>query len=125
MNIISVPDAPLAVGPYSQAVRTGNLLYCSGQIPVHPTTGKIESSDVEGQVNQVIANVKAVLAGAGLTIKNVLKSTLFLQDIGDFTKVERALHAGFEGHVAARSTIQAERLPLGSLVELEVIAGYP
>ncbi|WP_038172501.1 Rid family detoxifying hydrolase, partial [Verrucomicrobium sp. BvORR106] len=87
MEIISAPNAPAAVGPYSQAVRTGNLLFCSGQIPIVPASGKIEATDVEGQALQVIANIKAVLAGAGLTIQNVVKSTMFLQDMGDFPKV--------------------------------------
>jgi 2-iminobutanoate/2-iminopropanoate deaminase len=124
MQIISAPNAPAAVGPYSQAVRTGNLLYCSGQIPINPTSGKIEVADVEGQAQQVIANIKAVLSGAGLSIHHVVKSTMFLQDMGDFAKVNPIYEAGFEGHKPARSTIQVAKLPLGALVEIEVIAEF-
>ncbi len=122
MQIITSPNAPAAVGPYSQAVRSGNLIFCSGQIPINPASGKIEATDVEGQAQQVIANIKAVLAAGGVTIKNVVKSTMFLQDMGDFAKVNPIYEAGFEGHKPARSTIQVAKLPLGALVEIEVIA---
>lgn len=124
MQTITSPNAPAAIGPYSQAIRTGNLLFCSGQIPIHPASGKIEATDVEGQALQVIANIKAVLAAAGLTIQNVVKSTMFLQDMGDFAKVNPLYEAGFEGHKPARSTIQVAKLPLGALVEIEVIAEF-
>jgi len=125
MTTISAPNAPKAVGPYSQAIRTGNLLYCSGQIPINPATGKIEAQDVVGQTHQVVANLHAVLAGAGLKIQNVLKSTLFLQNLDDVHVVDPLLAEGFEGHKPARSTVEASKLPLGSLVEVEIIAGYP
>lgn len=124
MQIINSPKAPAAVGPYSQAVRTGNLLFCSGQIPIDPATGKIEATDVEGQAKQVIANIKAVLSEAGLSIHHVVKSTMFLQDMGDFAKVNPIYEAGYEGHKPARSTIEVAKLPLGSLVEIEVIAEF-
>jgi 2-iminobutanoate/2-iminopropanoate deaminase len=125
MQIISSPNAPAAIGPYSQAMRTGNLLFCSGQIPINPASGKIEAEDVEGQALQVIANVKAVLGAAGLTVENVVKSTMFLQSMGDFSKVNPLYEAGFEGHKPARSTIEVAKLPLGALVEIEVIAEFP
>ena len=125
MQIISSPNAPAAIGPYSQAMRTGNLLFCSGQIPIDPTTGKIEATDVEAQALQVIANVKAVLGAAGLTVENVVKSTMFLQSMGDFSKVNPLYETGFEGHKPARSTIEVAKLPLGALVEIEVIAEFP
>jgi 2-iminobutanoate/2-iminopropanoate deaminase len=124
MEIISTSKAPAAVGPYSQAVRTGNLLFCSGQIPINPTTGKIEATDVEGQATQVLANVKGLLSGVGLEMKNVVKATMFLQDMGDFAKVNALYEVGFEGHKPARSTIQVAKLPLGALVEIEVIAEF-
>jgi 2-iminobutanoate/2-iminopropanoate deaminase len=124
MEIISTSKAPAAVGPYSQAVRTGNLLFCSGQIPINPATGKIEATDVEGQATQVLANVKGLLSGVGLEMKNVVKATMFLQDMGDFAKVNALYEAGFEGHKPARSTIQVAKLPLGALVEIEVIAEF-
>jgi 2-iminobutanoate/2-iminopropanoate deaminase len=125
MQIIATPLAPTAVGPYSQAVRTGNLLFCSGQIPINPASGKIEAEDVEAQARQVIANIKGLLGSEGLTIQNVVKSTMFLQDMGDFAKVNAIYEEGYEGHKPARSTIQVAKLPLGALVEIEVIAEYP
>lgn len=124
MQIISTSKAPTAVGPYSQAVRTGNLLFCSGQIPINPASGKIEVTDVEAQAIQVIANIKGLLSGVDLTIKHVVKATMFLQDMGDFAKVNAIYEAGFEGHKPARSTIQVAKLPLGALVEIEVIAEF-
>ncbi|CAN5670626.1 RidA family protein [soil metagenome] len=124
MQIIATSNAPAAVGPYSQAVRTGNLLFCSGQIPINPASGKIEATDVEAQAVQVIANIKGLLSGVDLTIKNVVKATMFLQDMNDFAKVNVIYEAGFEGHKPARSTIQVAKLPLGALVEIEVIAEF-
>jgi 2-iminobutanoate/2-iminopropanoate deaminase len=124
MQIITAPNAPAAVGPYSQAVRTGNLLFCSGQIPINPATGKIEATDVEGQAKQVLENINAVLSAAGLGVHNVVKSTMFLQDMGDFPKVNPIYELGFDGHKPARSTIQVAKLPLGALVEIEVIAEF-
>jgi 2-iminobutanoate/2-iminopropanoate deaminase len=124
MQIITAPNAPAAVGPYSQAVRTGNLLFCSGQIPINPATGKIEATDVEGQAKQVLANINAVLSAAGLGVHNVVKATMFLQDMADFPKVNPIYEVGFDGHKPARSTIQVAKLPLGALVEIEVIAEF-
>ena len=124
MQIITAPNAPAAVGPYSQAVRTGNLLFCSGQIPINPATGKIEAADVEGQALQVLANINAVLSAAGLGVHNVVKSTMVLQDMADFPKVNPIYESGFDGHKPARSTIQVAKLPLGALVEIEVIAEF-
>ena len=122
MKIVSSPDAPAAVGPYSQAVRTGNLLLCSGQIPIDPATGKIEVQDVEGQVLQVFKNIRAVLSAEGLTLADVVKATVFLQDMADFPKLNPIYEAEFAGHKPARSTVQVARLPLSALVEIEVIA---
>lgn len=122
MKIVSSPDAPAAVGPYSQAVRSGNFLFCSGQIPIDPATGKIEAADVEGQIRQVFKNIRAVLAAEGLTLASVVKSTMFLQDMADFPKVNPIYEAEFAGHKPARSTVQVAKLPLAALVEIEVIA---
>ncbi|MCE9519794.1 MAG: RidA family protein [Verrucomicrobia bacterium] len=124
MQIITSPNAPAAIGPYSQAIRTGNLLFCSGQIPINPTSGKIEAEDVEGQARQVLKNIEALLSSAGLGVHNVVKATMFLQDMADFPKVNPIYEAGFDGHKPARSTIQVARLPLGALVEIEVIAEF-
>lgn len=124
MQIITAPNAPVAVGPYSHAVRTGNLLFCSGQIPINPSSGKIEATDVEGQILQVLKNVEAVLGAAGLSVHHVVKATMFLQDMADFSKVNPIYEAGFDGHKPARSTIQVAKLPLSALVEIEVIAEF-
>lgn len=122
MKIVSSPHAPAAVGPYSQAVRSGNLLFCSGQIPIDPATGKIEAADVEGQVRQVFKNIRAVLSAEGVGLEHVVKATMFLQDMADFPKVNPIYEAEFAGHKPARSTVQVAKLPLAALVEIEVIA---
>jgi 2-iminobutanoate/2-iminopropanoate deaminase len=122
MKIITSPKAPAAVGPYSQAVRSGSLIFCSGQIPIVPGSGKIEAADVEGQIRQVIANIRAALSAEGLGLEHVIKATMFLQDMADFPKVNPIYEAEFAGHKPARSTIQVAKLPLGALVEIEVIA---
>ena len=124
MQILSTDKAPAAVGPYSQAIRTGNLLFCAGQIPLVPSSMKIEAPDIEGQTQQVLANVRAVLAAAGLTLANVVKSTVFLKDLGDFGKMNALYEAAFAGHKPARSTIQVAKLPLDALVEIEVVAEF-
>lgn len=125
MEIISSQHAPAAIGPYSQAVRAGNLLFASGQIPIDPATGKIEATDFEGQTRQVLANVKGVLQGAGLTMENVVKCTVFLKDMADFPKLNPLYAAAFGDHKPARSTVQVAKLPLDALVEIEVVAEYP
>ena len=125
MQIISSSQAPSAVGPYSQAVRSGNLLFCSGQIPINPATGKIDAADFEGQTLQVLANIRGLLAPHGLSLANVVKSTVFLKDMKDFPKMNPLYEAAFEGHKPARSTIQVAALPLDSLVEIEVIVEIP
>ena len=122
MKIVSSPNAPAAVGPYSHAIRTGNLLFCSGQIPIDPATGKIEAQDVEGQTRQVIKNIRAVLSAEGVGLDHVVKATVFLQDMADFPKVNPIYEAEFAGHKPARSTVQVARLPLAALIEIEVIA---
>lgn len=122
--INDVPNAPKAVGPYSQAVKSGNYLFCSGQIPINPDTGKIEATDVEGQAQQVFANIRAVLSSQGLTLNHVMKATVFLQSMADFPKVNPLYDAAFAGHKPARSTVQVAGLPLGALIEIEVIAEY-
>lgn len=122
MKLINdAPDAPAAVGPYSQAARTGNLLFCSGQIPIHPASGKIEANTVEGQTVQVFANIRALLASQGTDLSQVVKSTVFLQDMADFPKVNALYEAAFAGHKPARSTVAVAALPLGALIEIEVI----
>ena len=123
--INNVSAAPAAIGPYSQAARVGGLLFCSGQIPINPASGKIEATDVEGQAQQVFANIRALLAAQQLSMANVVKATVFLQSMADFPKVNPLYAAAFEGHKPARSTVAVAGLPLGALIEIEVIAELP
>ncbi len=125
MTIITSPKAPAAIGPYSQAVHVGPFVFCSGQIPVDPTTDKLCSEDFEAQTKQVLANVAAVLSAAGLTMKDVVKSTVFLKDMADFPKLNPIYEAAFAPNKPARSTIQVAKLPLDSRIETEVIAFKP
>ncbi len=125
MEHIFSPDAPAAIGPYSQAVRTGHLLFASGQIPIDPATGKIEATDFTGQTKQVLANIKGLLAGTGLTVENVVKCTVFLKDMADFATLNPIYEEAFGTHKPARSTIQVAKLPLDALVEIEVVAEFP
>ena len=125
MNIINAPKAPAAIGPYSHAVHAGQFVFCSGQIPIDPATGKLCSDDFEAQAKQVLANVAAVLGAAGLTTKDVVKSTVFLKDMADFPKLNPLYEAAFAPHKPARSTFQVAKLPLDSRVEIEVVAFKP
>jgi 2-iminobutanoate/2-iminopropanoate deaminase len=125
MTIHSTHNAPAAVGPYSQAVRTGNLLFCAGMLPLVPASMKIEATEIEGQTIQVLTNIIALLESAGLTLANVVKSTVFLKDLGDFARMNALYAAAFGDHKPARSTVQVAKLPLDSLVEIEVVAEFP
>lgn len=122
-TVLSTEKAPQAIGPYSQGIDTGNLLFLSGQIPICPAEGKITASDIEGQTKQSLENVKAVLESAGCTMDNVVKTTVLLKDIADFTKMNEIYKGYFrEGSYPARSAFQAAALPQGALVEIEVVA---
>ncbi len=123
MTLINdVPLVPKAVGPYSQAVRCGGFLFCSGQIPIDPELGKIEALDVEGQARQVLKNIRSLLEAQGLSLSHVVKSTVFLTNMADFPKVNAIYQEAFGDHKPARSTIAVAGLPLGALVEIEVLA---
>jgi 2-iminobutanoate/2-iminopropanoate deaminase len=124
MEIINAPKAPAAVGPYSHAVRQGDLLFCSGQLPLSPEDGKIVGDTVEPQTHQVFANIKAVLDSQGLTLENVVKTTVFLQSMGDFPAMNAIYSEHFRTHKPARSTVEVAKLPLGALVEIECIAAF-
>ena len=125
MEIISTPHAPAAIGPYSQAMRSGNLLFASGQIPIDPATGKIDATDFTGQALQVFANIKELLNAVGLDVSHVVKCTVFLKDMADFPTLNPLYAAAFGEHKPARSTVQVARLPLDALVEIEVTAEFP
>ena len=120
-QVISSEYAPAAVGPYSQAIRVGDFVFASGQLGLDPTTGKLHEG-VEAQTRQALANVQAVLAAAGANINRVVKTTIFLTDIADFAKVNAVYGDVFKLEPPARSTVQVAALPLGGLVEIEVIA---
>lgn len=126
MELINhAPNVPAAVGPYSQAVRVGGFLFCSGQIPINPATGKIEATDVEGQARQVLTNIQALLHSQDATLQQVVKSTVFLTSMADFPKVNPIYETAFDGHKPARSTVAVAGLPLGALIEIEVIVELP
>jgi 2-iminobutanoate/2-iminopropanoate deaminase len=124
MKLINTDKAPKAVGPYSQAVLSGGLLFCSGQIPIDPSTNELKlfDGDVAAQTRLVLSNLKAVLASQGLTLKNVVKTSVFLADMGDFTKMNEVYAAEFGDHKPARACVQAARLPKDVRVEIEAIA---
>ena len=125
MQIHSTDKAPAAVGPYSQAVRSGQLLFCAGMLPLVPSSMKIETVEIEGQTQQVLTNLQALLGSAGLTLASVVKCTVFLKDLGDFAKMNALYAAAFGDHKPARSTVQVAKLPLDALLEIEVVAEFP
>lgn len=122
LNVIATEAAPAAIGPYSQAVRAGELLFCSGQIPLDPATGELVQGDVMVQAGQVMKNIAAVLNAAGAGFDDVIKTTVFLADMADFAAVNEVYGICFTGHKPARSTVAVKGLPRGALVEIEVIA---
>ncbi len=122
---ISTPNAPAAIGPYSQAVRIGDFLYTSGQVALDPVTGQIVAGGIEAQTTRVLENLKAVVEAAGASLGQVFKTTVFLKDMNDFAAMNAIYGKYFapEGAVApARSTVEVARLPKDALVEIEVIA---
>jgi 2-iminobutanoate/2-iminopropanoate deaminase len=121
-RIIATPDAPRAVGPYSQAVAAGDLLFCSGQIPLIPATGELLHGDVTEQTTQVLENLGAVLRSNGMNFSNVVKTTVFMIDLGEFAAMNDVYALFFPANQPARSTIQVAALPKGARVEIEAIA---
>jgi 2-iminobutanoate/2-iminopropanoate deaminase len=120
---ILTQNAPQPIGPYSQAIAMGNMVFCSGQIPLDPVTGEVVGgSDVQAQAKRVLENVKAVLEAAGTNFDGVVKTTIFLKNMGDFPKVNEIYSQYFKGTTPARSTIEVARLPKDVLVEVECIA---
>jgi len=119
---ISTEKAPGAIGPYSQAVKAGNMVFCSGQIPIDPTTGEFVSNNVAEQTHQVLINLSAVLEAAGTSLNNVVKTTVFLADMNDFTAMNEIYAEFFNNNKPARATVQAARLPRDARVEIDCIA---
>lgn len=122
MDVIRTPNAPEAIGPYSQAIRTGNFLFLSGQIPLDPATMQVVEGGIQAQTEQVFENMKGVLAAAGASLNQVVKTTVFLADMGEFTPMNEVYARHFGEHRPARSTVQAAGLPKGVSVEIEAIA---
>ena len=119
---ILTKSAPEPIGPYSQAIQVGNLLFCSGQIPLDPKSGQVQESDVEGQTHRVLDSLKAVVEAAGYSLNDVVKTTIFLKNMSDFPKVNQVYASYFRETPPARSTIEVARLPRDVLVEIEAIA---
>lgn len=122
VEILSTDKAPAAIGPYSQATTAGGFLFTAGQIPLDPATGDLVAGDIEPQSQQVLANLAAVLAKAGVTWKDVVKTTVFLQDMADFPRFNAVYAAALGDARPARSTVQVAALPRGVAVEVELIA---
>lgn len=122
LEIISTDAAPAAIGPYSQAVKCGNMLFCSGQIPLDPATGEVVAGDITAQAGQVMKNIAAMLAAAGIGFDDVVKTTIYLVDMADFAAVNEVYGRCFPNHKPARSTVAVKSLPRAVLLEIEVIA---
>jgi 2-iminobutanoate/2-iminopropanoate deaminase len=121
-QVIETTNAPAAVGPYSMAVKTGNFIFLSGQVGLDPETKKLVEGGVEAQARQIFKNIKAVLAEAGATLQNVVKTTVFLKDMADFKRVNEVYAQHFEPPFPARSAVAVRELPLSVDIEIEVIA---
>jgi 2-iminobutanoate/2-iminopropanoate deaminase len=119
---IFTEKAPKAIGPYSQGIQVGDLLFLSGQIPVDPETNEVVENDIVSQTNQVMKNIKAILDSQRLSVKNIVKTTIFLKDMNQFAVVNEEYGKHLEDHRPARSTIEVSRLPKDVLIEIEVVA---
>jgi 2-iminobutanoate/2-iminopropanoate deaminase len=122
MDILSAQGAPAAVGPYSHAVRAGGFLFCSGQVALDPDAGVLVGDDVAAQTVQVFKNIRAVLASAGLALSDVVKTTVFLSTMDDFAVMNAVYAESFGDHRPARSTVAVLGLPVGAMVEIEIVA---
>jgi 2-iminobutanoate/2-iminopropanoate deaminase len=121
-KIISTPNAPSSIGPYSQAVEAGNTLYISGQIPIDPATGKLVEGDITAQTEQVMKNISAILASAGYSLEDVVKSTCLLSDIADFKAMNEVYGRYYIEKQPARAAFAVKALPMGALIEIDTIA---
>jgi len=125
-RVVASNDAPKAIGPYSQAIAAGNMLYLSGQIPIDPKTGKLmNDASIEDQTRLVLDNLKAVLAADGLTLANVVSTTVYMKDLNDFSKMNEVYGGYFTANPPARATVQVARLPRDVAVEIGAIAVRP
>ena len=124
MNTVQTDDAPKAIGPYSQAVQVDGWLYASGQLPMTPAGDMVEG-DIEIQAEQIFNNIEAILKAAGGSLSQVVKATVFVQDLNDFARLNAVYERRFAGHKPARSTVEVARLPRDARVEIEIIARLP
>ena len=122
---IATPDAPAAVGPYSQGIRAGELVFTAGQVPVDPATGTLVTGSIEDQTRRALNNVRAVLEAAGSDLQHAVKLTVFMTDLGDFKRMNAVYAEYFPGVPPARSAFQVAALPLGAAIEIEAIAVRP
>ena len=122
LGVVATDAAPKAIGPYSQAIVTGDLVYTAGQVALDPRSGELVGRTTGEQTEQVFANLKAVLAAAGTSLANVVKTTVYLADMADFTQMNEVYAKHFGAHKPARSTVQAAGLPKGARVEIDIIA---
>lgn len=122
LEILSTDKAPAAIGPYSQAVKCGNMLFCSGQIPLDPATGEVVAGDITVQAERVMKNIAAMLSAAGAGFDDVVKTTIYLVDMADFAAVNEVYGHCFPNHKPARSTVAVKSLPRAVMLEIEVIA---
>ena len=121
-KMISTPKAPAAIGPYSQAIQVGNLIYTSGQIPIDPATGQLVEGGIKEQARQSLSNIQAILQEAGLTMTSVVKTTVFMADMADFAEMNSVYAEFFTEPYPARSAVAVKTLPKNALVEIEVVA---
>ncbi|MFA8344201.1 MAG: RidA family protein [Rhodothermaceae bacterium] len=122
MEEVFVKDAPAAIGPYCHAMKAGNLLFCSGQTPLDPETMQLVGENIEEQTHRVLSNLSIVLAKKGLTLKDIVKTTVYLKDMNDFEGMNKVYAERFDGHKPSRTTISIKQNPLDALVEIECIA---
>lgn len=121
-KVIATTNAPAAIGPYSQAIHAGNVVFVSGQLPIDPATGAFAGDDIVAQTRQSLTNIKSILESDGLTMADVVKTTVLLQNIGDFAAMNEVYATFFEGDCPARAAFEVAALPKGALVEIEAVA---
>lgn len=124
-DVISTPNAPQAIGPYSQAIRAGQFVYTAGQIPLDPATGNLVSGDIQVQTRRVMQNLEAILQASGSNLGQVVKTTVFMQDLGEFAQMNAVYAEFFPATPPARSTVQVAGLPKGARIEIECVAIVP
>jgi len=120
--VVNTDKAPAAIGPYSQAVKAGNFMFISGQIPINPSTGEVVSEDIKDQTEQCLKNLRSICESAGLTLNNVVKTTIFITNISEFAKVNEVYGGFFKKNTPARACVEVSALPKGVKVEIEAIA---